>query len=121
MVAAWLDRLGGTFGPRIARNFISRIVQIYSGQAGQLNSILTSQPAVSTFGIPTGPGVTGSVDSNYNMMAAAYVSDSSLQSAIVTRIFNRANLTASGDMIPQVYNSSTGAITQGQFRQVHRI
>ena len=50
------------------------------------------------------------------MMAAAYVPDASVQSDIIARVFARANLTASNDMIPQVYNSTTGANTQGQFK-----
>ncbi|KZV65241.1 hypothetical protein PENSPDRAFT_737823 [Peniophora sp. CONT] len=86
---------------------------IYSGQTSQMQSLLSAQPAVTKFGIPSGTGT--DVDSNYNMMAAAYASDASVASDIITRIFNRANLTASNDLIPQVYNSSTGATTQGQF------
>lgn len=90
------------------------LLQIYSGQTNQLQSLLSSQPGITNFGIPT--FATGNVDSNYNMMAAAYVSDSNVQSSIIARIHNRANLTASNDMIPQVYNSSTGATEQGQFK-----
>ncbi|VDC02252.1 unnamed protein product [Peniophora sp. CBMAI 1063] len=86
---------------------------IYSGQTSELQSILSQQAAVTKFGIPS--TLAGNVDSNYNMMAASYVSDSSVQSDIIARVFARANLTASNDMIPQVYNSSTGATTQGQF------
>jgi hypothetical protein len=47
------------------------------------------------------------------MFAAAYVPDSAVQSSLITRVHNRANLSSAADALPEAYNSTSGARTAG--------